>query len=640
MAKPTDRDPSVPPEESTFSGLSGSGFSGITGLSDVEPTRLRGAVLRDGQSSRVDTVPEDFLKLLGRNKAAVGQVIAWRYKLLERLGSGAMGEVYIAENQSIGQRVAVKLLKPELLVDPQLRKRFQREAQAVAAIAHPNVARFLDLVVGDPTFMVMEYVHGPTLAARIREFKRLPAERAVRIAVRLCWALRAAHAVGVIHRDLKPANVVLTSDVEHDELPKLIDFGLAKMAPTTPDDHRTSSSLTQTGQLVGTPQYMSPEQIAGKHVDPRSDIYALGCLIYEMLTGRPPFTGDDDFQVLYKQVNHPIEPVRRLAPETPPALEVVVMRTLAKRPEDRFGTMPELASALEVSMGAPRPHPVVRDDSASLRTPEMAQAMAAKRRQRTTRNLILISLSLIVIGFGGGFAASRLGKRHAALKSALFVLSDPPGALVEVDGKPLPQTTPTLANDIAPGPHTVKVQRVGTAPILQNVTLKANERTTVEVTLPPASHRVDVRSVPDGAQLFVDGKLALGETPTSVEITDDDFHELRVEKIGFEPLTKAITPDDKAPVVSVSLSASSAPRGALMVDSNSAAEVWIDGANSGYTTPTLGIEISTGAHTIEVRDASGHRSEAVKINVEQGQTVRLLLGARANTPNTPEPSAQ
>jgi serine/threonine-protein kinase len=631
MAKPSDRDPAAP-EESTFSGLTGSGItgvtgSGLTGLTDADPTRLRSL---DGQTSRVDTLPEDFLKLLGRHKAAVGQTIAGRYKLIERLGSGAMGEVFVAENQSIGQRVAVKLLKPELLVDPQFRKRFQREAQAVAAIVHPNVARFLDLVVGDPTFLVMEYVQGTTLAQRLRELKYLPADRAVAIAVRLCWALRAAHAVGIIHRDLKPANVILTSDVEHDELPKLIDFGLAKMTPTAAEGSagRTNSSLTQAGQLVGTPQYMSPEQIAGRGVDPRSDIYALGCLIYEMLAGRAPFTGDDDFQVLYKQVNEPIEPIRKIAPETPPALEVVVMRALAKRPEERFGTMPELAAALEVAIGAPRPHhaPVRQHDSKSLRTPEMAQAMAAKRRQRTLRNMVVISLLVIALGFAGGFGASRLGKRGASRDGALFVISDPPGALVEVDGKPLPQTTPTSTADLPPGPHTVKVQKVGTSPVVQSVTLKTNERTTVQVTLPPPSHRIDVRSAPDGAQVFLDGRLSLGETPTSIDITDDDFHELRIEKIGFEPLIRAITPDDKAPVVTVNLVTSSAPRGALMVDANSAGEVWIDGLNSGYTTPTLAIEIGIGAHTVEVRDASGHRSEAVKINVEQGQTVRLLLG--------------
>jgi tRNA A-37 threonylcarbamoyl transferase component Bud32 len=617
MANPSDRHPAEP----TFSGLTGSGV--VTGVHDHDPTRLR----PPPETSRVDTLPEDFLKLLGQTKKpAVGMAIGGRYKLIERLGSGAMGDVFVAENVSIGAHVAVKLLKNELLTDASFRRRFQREAQAVAAITHPNVARFLDLVVGDPTFLVMEYVQGPTLAARIREMKRIPVERAVPIAVRLCWALRAAHAVGVIHRDLKPANVVLTADVEHDELPKLIDFGLAKLTPTASEGGRANSSLTQSGQLVGTPQYMSPEQIAGKNVDPRSDIYALGCVLYEMLTGRAPFAGDDDFQILYKQVNEPTEPLRRYAPEVPPALEAVVMRALAKRPEDRFGTMPELAHALESSLWGDHAG-TVRRDSASLRTPEMAHALAQKKRQRTARNVIMIALAVIALGFAGGFAASRLGRARRA-PGGLFVLSDPPGALVEVDGKPLPQTTPTLATDLTPGPHTIKLQRVGTAAVTQSVTLKANERATVQVTLPAASHRVDVRSVPDGAQVFLDGRLMLGETPTSVEITDEDFHELRIEKIGFEPLIRPLTPDDKAPVVSLTLVPEKAPRGALMIDANNSAEVWIDGNNTGYTTPTLAITVAAGSHTVEVRDANGQKSQPTPVVVEPGQTVRLLLGAK------------
>src|SRR5262249_3893299 len=157
------------------------------------------------------------------------------------------------------------------------RQRFQREAQAIASIEHPNVARFFDLVVGDPTFLVMEYVRGQTLSARLREVKKLPIADAATVAIKLCQALRAAHSVGVIHRDLKPANVILTSTLDDSEVPKLIDFGLAKLAARTAEQ-----SLTRTGQLVGTPQYMSPEQIAGKNVDARTDIYALGCLTYEM----------------------------------------------------------------------------------------------------------------------------------------------------------------------------------------------------------------------------------------------------------------------------------------------------------------------------------------------------------------------
>src|SRR6478735_10494647 len=154
----------------------------------------------------------------------LGQIIGGRFKLIEHLGCGAMGDVFVAENITIGVKVAVKLLKSEFLADPLFRQRFQREAQAIAHIEHPNVARFHDLVVGNPTFLVMEYVRGPTLAARLREVERMAPADAVKVALRLCWALRAAHEVGVIHRDLKPSNVVLARDPEQGEVPKLIDF--------------------------------------------------------------------------------------------------------------------------------------------------------------------------------------------------------------------------------------------------------------------------------------------------------------------------------------------------------------------------------------------------------------------------------
>ena len=188
-----------------------------------------------------------------------------------------MGAVFVADNLVIGRKVAVKLLKAELLADAMFRKRFQQEATAVAAIEHRNVARFFDLVVGDPTFLVMEHVAGPALSKVLRREVRLDPVRAINIAVRLAWALDSAHAVGIIHRDIKPANVVLAPDPELGEEPKLIDFGLAKV-PTIVG----AETLTRTGQIVGTPAYMSPEQIANRDVDARSDVYALGCLLYHM----------------------------------------------------------------------------------------------------------------------------------------------------------------------------------------------------------------------------------------------------------------------------------------------------------------------------------------------------------------------
>ncbi len=282
--------------------------------------------------SRVDTIPEALVKLLQSKPLFVGDVIAGRYKLLQTLGDGAMGQVFVAENLAIGQKVALKVLKPELLANPEFRARFQNEAQAVAAIEHANVARFFDLVVGDPTFIVMEYVRGETLADRMK-LGPLPVDRALEIAERLCWGLDAAHAAGVVHRDLKPANVILSPDAEHGEMPKLIDFGLAKLAAAAGD-----SQLTRTGQIIGTPAYMSPEQIKSDKIDGRADVYSLGCVLFEMLTGRTPFGvgAEDDVQVLYRQMHEAPPPLAKYLPEVPAPLDALMHKALQKDPAQRF----------------------------------------------------------------------------------------------------------------------------------------------------------------------------------------------------------------------------------------------------------------------------------------------------------------
>jgi serine/threonine protein kinase len=641
MAGKDDRPKSNPSKPTAPAKGPASDDISYSGLTQVDPKRLR--TPEDGTVSRVDTLPEDFARLLGQKNAGIGAVIGNRFKLLEKLGGGAMGDVYVAENIAINVKVAVKLLKPDLLADAHFRSRFQREAQAIASIEHPNVARFFDLVVGDPTFLVMEYVRGKTLSARLREEKRFSVEEAVRIASKLCQALRAAHAVGVIHRDLKPSNVILTTSLDDNVLPKLIDFGLAKLAARTDEQ-----SLTRTGQLVGTPQYMSPEQIAGKNVDPRSDIYALACLTYEMLAGQPPFTGSDDFQILYHQVHEAPRALRELVPDAPAALEGVLACALAKDPAQRYSSMADFAAALRATL-TDSVNPLSRSQAQKRATEVLDNtgshgAMDPSPRRpplNPVKIFALAAVAVVTLGFGGGFLASRLGRKPQAAvnnKSALFVLSEPPNALVEVDGKALPQTTPAAALDLQPGSHTLKIQRVGTAPVTQTVNLRAGERTAVQVTLPPVTHKVEVRSVPDGASVLLDGRLVLGETPTTIEVTDDDFHELRVEKTGYETQTRPLTPDDKQTSLTISLNQEKNPRGTVIVDGNSAAEVWIDDVNTGYTTPTLGIEVTAGAHTIDVRDGAGRRSQVAKVNVAMGATVRLLL-APGGAPTVIGPTA-
>jgi hypothetical protein len=188
----------------------------------------------------------------------------------------------------------------------------------------------------------------------------------------------------------------------------------------------------------------------------------------------------------------------------------------------------------------------------------------------------------------------------------------------------LPEPTPTSVRGLKAGPHAVRLRKGKMAVIDRQVTLSDAERAVVNVVLPPASHPVEVHSAPEGAAVYLDGKLAVGETPTVIDVTDEEFHEVRVEKNGFETATRALTPDDHDAVLRISLLPERQPRGTLMVDSNGVASVLIDGVDTGYTTPTLGIHVPVGMHTVEVRDNAQGRATA-KVKVEQGQTVRLLL---------------
>jgi serine/threonine-protein kinase len=597
---------------------------------EVTPIR---PVAKSSDDPHVDTHPELQAKVKEPRGSGVGvgTIVGGRYRLVEKLGGGAMGEVYVAENLAIRLRVAVKLLKRDLAADAVFRERFQQEAQAIAAIDHPNVARFLDLVMGDPTFLVMEYVTGETLAERLRKGP-LPLAEGVQIAIRLAWAVGAAHAAGIVHRDLKPSNVILKPDMEHGEVPKLIDFGLAKLARQV-----EKSGLTRTGQVVGTPKYMSPEQISGRSVDNRSDIYSLGCLLYEMIAGRPPFDGEDDVQVLYQQIHDDAAPIRKHMPDVPEQLEKVIARALCKDPEQRPATVADLARTLEATalmVGLSRSssaelYPIADELGTMERLPSAAHK-SPRGGGRKAWPYVAGALALGLLAGGGMFF---VGQSRAHESSGLIVLSDPSDATVVLDGKPFPRKTPTWIAGVEPGNHSLKLEHGGNAPITQQVPLKAGERAVVQISLPPTTRRLEVRSTPDGASVYLDGRLAFGETPTYVDIIDGEFHELRLVKNGYQTLVKPITPDDRMPSLTLTLKPEAQARGTLMVDANGAAEVWIDGLNTGYTTPTLGIQVVAGKHTVELRDGTGGKGQSTTVTVGQGQTVRLLLAA----PGTPEP---
>ena len=272
----------------------------------------------------------------------IGTVLDGRYRLDKLIGEGGMGDVYRATHVHIDTEVAVKLLKPELVSNQTAIKRFRLEARAAGRIHHPNAVRVTDFGVTPEriVYLVMELVHGQSLRSVMRKEGQLDYLRAVNIVLQICGALDAAHRGGVIHRDLKPDNILI-ENVHDTERVKVLDFGIAKLKET-----KTDAFLTLAGTIIGTPQYMSPEQCQGKNLDPSSDIYSIGVLLYEMLSGEVPFDGDSAIQVVYNQLHAPPRSLSELSPHVPPLLAQVVMRSLRKEPDQRQSSALQLSNEL------------------------------------------------------------------------------------------------------------------------------------------------------------------------------------------------------------------------------------------------------------------------------------------------------
>ncbi|MCM2578037.1 protein kinase domain-containing protein [Streptomyces meridianus] len=268
-----------------------------------------------------------------------------RYRLTGRLGRGGMAEVFSAEDVRLGRTVAVKLLRADLAEDPVSKARFTREAQSVAGLNHHAVVAVYDSgedVVGGHTvpYIVMELVEGRTIRDLLINADAPPPDQALIIVSGVLEALAYSHHHGIVHRDIKPANVIITNT----GAVKVMDFGIARAL------HGAASTMTQTGMVMGTPQYLSPEQALGKTVDTRSDLYATGCLLYELLAMRPPFTGETPLSVVYQHVQDTPVPPSQVHDAVPPELDGLVMRSLAKDPDDRFQTAEEMRGMVQYAV--------------------------------------------------------------------------------------------------------------------------------------------------------------------------------------------------------------------------------------------------------------------------------------------------
>jgi serine/threonine protein kinase len=266
----------------------------------------------------------------------IGRILDEKYRLDERLGEGGMGTVYRATHLLIDRPVALKVLHPRFVEDDSAQQRFRREARAAGRLQHPNAVAVTDFgrTADGYVYIVMELLEGSTLRDVMTEEAPMPVERAVGLMSQIAAAVEAAHEGGVIHRDLKPGNIFVVQRKGLPPVVKVLDFGIAKLAADSLDDS-DAKNLTQTGVMIGTPRYMSPEQCDGEHLTPASDVYSLGIILYEMFTGETPFNGASPLAVALQHSSKPPRPPRELAPTLPAEMEAVVLHALAKKPDER-----------------------------------------------------------------------------------------------------------------------------------------------------------------------------------------------------------------------------------------------------------------------------------------------------------------
>jgi serine/threonine-protein kinase len=386
-------------------------------------------------------------QVLESDDPRIGTVLQDRYRVTSRLSAGGMGAVYRGERLQLGRSVAIKFLHAAFLREEQFLRRFENEARAMSRLSHPHCVSVIDFGVADVPYVVMEYVAGTTLKDVIEKGRIAPA-RAILIIHQVLAGLAHAHNQGVIHRDIKPANIMLTEATGTGDHVRILDFGLAKL---------TSGSGTSTAtapMAIGTPAYMPPEQARGEQVDARSDVYAVGILLFELLTGEKPFQAEEAFAIIQKQISEPAPKLRDKAPDLPwsDELEALVARALAKKPAARFANAGEMADALAAvpeseslfnkrlpSVLAPPGRaetPIPRKPTARVGTDQIEHEANAPSDGDGRRIAVWIAILLISVGASAGLylrehrpkEPSSAGARPAAPVAPVAVKHGPPDA--------------------------------------------------------------------------------------------------------------------------------------------------------------------------------------------------------------------
>jgi serine/threonine protein kinase len=561
-----------------------------------------------------------------------------RYEITGELGRGAMGVVYKALDPTIGRTVALKTMRLDVhgLDAQEMVRRFQNEARAAGVLNHPNIVTIYDAGEQDGIFYIaMEFIEGTTLHELLAEKRVLATEEVLQLTRQICRGLDYAHSNSIVHRDIKPANIMITGN----GTVKIMDFGIAK----------SGGQVTNTGQVLGTPNYMAPEQVKGRQLDGRSDLFSLGVILYEMLTGEKPFVGQNVTTIIYKIVNeNPITP-RDLDVTVHPGLSAIVTKALAKAPDDRYQTGADLVrdlenyklagpvrtgstSAISPAPSAPEktlvlPLRVVAGNTAraAAAAPALAKKPIPVKRPTTAilsskRSVLLATIiTIVVLGSAmGGYAYHRTRvKMHQLAEEAKA--KELQQAAREPIAIAIPAPTPEEhKEEIAPD-TTVKFFPTKKSTPAQKVVPAPFKATSSPNKVFVAQSELKLLSQPDSAKVEIDGWSEPNwVTPFTASHLAAGLHTIVFSKSGYLQQTKSV---ESVAGKSIDVSAQLAPAvSTIVVTSNpQGANVWVDGKDSGLTTPTQ-LTVEKGFHKVTVRKA-GFKEMSMEDTVAEGQTM-------------------
>lgn len=511
--------------------------------------------------------------ILEERDELIGKVLDNRYRLDSRLGKGGMGVVYAARHIIIDKLVAVKILRREYCTDPNQVERFAREARAASCIGHPNIVDVTDLgtLPNGQAYFVMEFLDGVTLSRELRKFGALPLERVLRLSLQICHALDAAHNKGIVHRDLKPENIFL---VYPSSLPnsqeyigrrtdviKVLDFGIAKMTWDS-----VGRKLTRVGSIFGTPQYMSPEQAAGKETGYQGDIYSLGCIIYEMITGQVPFLSDTFMGTLTKHMfESPVSPrLRRPDLMIPAPWESLILKAMEKNPADRFQSMREMAAGIrdcgpttrELFETHPPPFIPVNEDTFSPISGLSGHQDTIHEQSQSQLNLSLVEKGKSAredISKGEQLQLDSVIDGHRQRWWTKLAITVPLGGLIVLG---IVLIFYIVYSNKSNQRNNSDHQSYGVKPPEKDI---HPARTSGQQHVPPFSKRkslirprdkvyLKIITKPDNALISINN-LGRGVSPLQILVTPGEDQKIQVNKIGYDPIVRTLTLQDDQTVI-------------------------------------------------------------------------------------------